>query len=388
MHPPSPAEPFEQFLGDLAALGVRPVASGGTAYGMMKARTNARWWLMPLGAGRVSSASIAMYQPASAIARAARLGIRAALRAGLTCGWSSGRIRFDRSPRLPDGVLPDLAMCAYFTGTAGPHRKTAIQFMDAGGGILGYAKLSRNSLVVPFLSHEARMLGRLDGMRLRSADVPKLLVFHGFEGDAPSLLVTDSRKEAGTYSPMDPRPEHLRFLAELASRTGSRGALNAGGELLRLARDNRLPTAWRHRFERGLDELRASLPKLPLALAHGDFTPWNSFVRGERLYVFDWEYASEDLPLGYDLTHYVLAARGAADPVGTAGQLIAWMGNTFPEHDSATRHALVLLSLLLHAGFYLCRAAECQGDALHWADGGVRGRLIDVLLDNGGALAC
>jgi hypothetical protein len=37
---------------------------------------------------------------------------------------------------------------------------------------------------------------------------------------------------------------------------------------------------------------------------HGDFTPWNMFVEGGELFVFDWEYAGWTYPMGLDRYHF------------------------------------------------------------------------------------
>ena len=37
---------------------------------------------------------------------------------------------------------------------------------------------------------------------------------------------------------------------------------------------------------------------------HGDFTPWNMFVEGGELFVFDWEYAGRLYPMGLDRYHF------------------------------------------------------------------------------------
>lgn len=376
-----PSGPFDEFLGDLASLGVMPVIAGGIAYGMMRARTNARWWLLPTARGPASSASLAMYQPVSASARMARMWVATALRFGLTSGWASGRINFDRLPRLPGLMLPRLASCAYFTGTDGPHRKTAIQLMDGHGGILGYAKLSRRAAVRPYLTHEARMLTRVGRLGLTTAAIPDLLAYQDRGGDVPAILVTDSRKTSGVSSPPDPAGQHLRFLAEMVRRTGRSGASRAYRSLFDTSNAPGLPNVWRRRFRLGFESLAPFAPTMPVALAHGDFTPWNSFIEGDGLYVFDWEYAVEDQPVGYDLTHYLLAGRGAREPGQTADRLVGRVAATHLRGDLSAAGASVLMSLLLHAGFYLRRSIENGGDGLDWAEGPDRGRLVDVLLD-------
>ena len=46
------------------------------------------------------------------------------------------------------------------------------------------------------------------------------------------------------------------------------------------------------------------LQNISVAIAHGDFTPWNSYTSKDKVYVYDWELATE-LPLLYDAFHYI-----------------------------------------------------------------------------------
>jgi hypothetical protein len=39
-------------------------------------------------------------------------------------------------------------------------------------------------------------------------------------------------------------------------------------------------------------------------VAHGDFAPWNTHMGDGRLYVFDWESASWDAPISWDIFHF------------------------------------------------------------------------------------
>jgi thymidylate kinase len=41
-----------------------------------------------------------------------------------------------------------------------------------------------------------------------------------------------------------------------------------------------------------------------VGMAHGDFTPWNTFVNNEKIAIIDWEFAKIDMPLGFDFFHF------------------------------------------------------------------------------------
>lgn len=382
------SESFGEFVGDLATLGVAPVSAGGRSYGLLRARTNDRWWLIPLGGGRPSAAAMAMFQPVSVAAAVAKAGVKTAARLGLSLGWSAGRISFAGLPDLPGLGLKGLAHCAYFTGTAGPHRKTAIQLMGGDGAILGYAKVSRRPLVKPFLMHEAEMLLRVERLALTTAETPTVLAFEPGLGEGATVLVTDSRKTAGARSSVRPGPHHLRFLLEMSSRTQTVGAQYVHDSMRSLSEDPRLPAAWVARLLSGLRVSAPFVETLPVALAHGDFTPWNSVMLKQGLYVFDWEYASENWPLGYDLVHYVLATSNLKAADQTVSALNQRVAATFLSGDVGTARICVLLSLLLHAAFYLRRQLEYSGYVDGWSDGDRRGRLIDACLDQWGGAPC
>lgn len=44
---------------------------------------------------------------------------------------------------------------------------------------------------------------------------------------------------------------------------------------------------------------------LPLSLSHGDFTPWNMYISKDVLYLFDWELGQSDIPMMFDLVHFI-----------------------------------------------------------------------------------
>lgn len=46
--------------------------------------------------------------------------------------------------------------------------------------------------------------------------------------------------------------------------------------------------------------------EIPTGIAHGDFTPWNMKATSQKLLIYDWELASDQCPLLYDLFHFVV----------------------------------------------------------------------------------
>jgi hypothetical protein len=377
--------PFEAFLRDLECLNVQKTKGQGLEYGVLRARGNERWWLAPLASRAAAAASLGMFQPINTSARFAKHAVVSLMRLGLTSVWTRNRITFSGLPELPCDFEEDIHFCAYFTGTAGPHRKTAIQFMGNSGNILGYGKISRVSPVRKYIENEAHMLSVVRGLGLQSASTPQCLAIS--ETDTASLLVTDSHKKAGHTSPTTFTTQHRTFLEELAAKT----KMPSIGDALRQAKtrteaiSSHLAEDWQARLQRGLSYLETRADQHCVALAHGDFTPWNCFSETEKLYVFDWEYAQETYPLGYDLVHFHLSLIGQNWPGIIPENLIVDLTILFYPDDKTAAREAILFSMILHSIFYLTRVYEVGQAEKNWPDASNYANLIDSTL---GGLTC
>lgn len=376
--------PLRAFFEDICALGVERVSGGGLPYAVVAARSNPRWWMLPLSCRRAAAAGLEMIQPVTKAARLSKFAARGIARVGPLRWLGHGRLELSGFPDLAGAFGDEAAHVAYFTGTDGPHRKTAIQVMDGDGLILGYAKFSREEHIRPYIRNEAEMLALVAALGLISADIPKVISLR--DNADLTLLVTDSCKSANVTVPTKLGAVHLSFLDELRKCTSQ---VRAAPLLEALA--SRLPAVeniagagWSARITRTLAALHPVAGDIELCLAHGDFTPWNSFVRLNRLYVFDWEYARTDWPVGFDLVHFMLAIIPPTHHLQDLPRILEIVARTqFNANKRAARRA-ILLSLLCHAIFYLGRLADVRGALTDWSDGPVRAALIDCLLNAGG----
>lgn len=372
--------PFRAFLSDIERLGVTAVSEGGTPYAVIAARSNPRWWLLPLDNRSTTVSGLDMLHPVSLAAKVAKIGARVMAQFGPHRLVGKWQIRLSGQPDLGTSFdIKDLHF-AYFTGTEGPHRKTALQIMEKDGVIRGFAKMSRATHIRPYIRHEAETLARVAALGLPSADVPKVLALR----DDPdlTLLVTDSSKPADVASPLKPAAQHLRWLHDLCTRTGHVGAESLLEDLLtQLASVEAVAgIAWRDRITRALTTLRPVAGDIQLCLVHGDFTPWNCFVQGDRLYVFDWEYANLAWPVGFDLVHFLLAPIPLDQKVQILPRVHAMLtASQFGGNKKAAARAL-LLSLVCHSLFYIGRLAEAERAVADWTEGPVYGTMIDTLL--------
>lgn len=378
------ADPFREFLLDLDALGASSISSGGTPYTVIAARSNPRWWLLPSDNGRVAAAGLEMLQPVTRAAKMAKIIARLMARFGPKRFLGKGVLRFSGLPDLSGTFGSQTVHVAYFTGTDGPHRKTAIQVMDGDGSILGYGKISRNEHIRSYVRNEAEMLARVSALGLATVDLPRILELRD---DANlTLLVTDSYKSADVIAPLQLEDLHLRWLNELRARTKQVGAAVLLETLAsRLSAVETVAGAgWVNRITQALGALHPVSGDIELCLVHGDFTPWNSFVAGDRLYVFDWEYANPSWPVGYDLVHFMLATIPPGQQLQELPKVLKNLSAAHFDHDEVTARRALLLSLVCHAVFYLGRLAEVQGALAAWGDSPARAALIDSLLNERG----
>lgn len=372
---------FPGFLGDLAAVGVEPVARGGIPYVVFGARSNPRWWLLPLDNRRAAASALDMFQPMTFSAKSAKTLARALTRYGPLGFLGTARIRLSCLPNFANAFDGQVSHVGWFTGTAGPHRKTAGQFMTASGEIVGYAKLTRNPMVGRYVKHEARVLAEVADLGLISTLHPNVidLCDHGNS----TWLVTDSLRAPGHIVARRFGRSHQAFLAEMAAKTMRPSAaatlaeLKASFSMLKPA----LEQGWTNRLAGGIALIGLDIVTQPVALAHGDFTPWNVFMAGDKLYVFDWEYAHWGYPVGYDQVHFALSN----DPATPAEALLdrveeeiacAWYGA-----DRQRASCAILFSLLLHAEFYFRRTLEAGDTTPNWDKDQRRARMIDLLLN-------
>lgn len=371
--------PFGNFLDDLALLGGLPSSDGGSEFGLIAARSNERYWLIPLKPRSSALAGLALFQPVSPSASVAKAAAALAIRAGLARIWLRKRIRLDCAAIKGDWFDQPISDVAFFTGTKGPHRKTAIEFISKDGQILGYGKLSREPHIAQFIRNEASTLRQLAFLGLTKTLVPKCLDFS--DNGNYSMLVTDSLKTSGSVSPTQMGKEHREFLIEIAQKTRRKADKDLRNGLISRLRNVAAgsPSDWQARFQLGIDILQDTTNTVLVALAHGDFTPWNCFLAGDRLYIFDWEYADTNLPLGYDTVKFLSATKTAVAPDASANAFVSENARLLFDGDVNMARVHSLLALLLHSAFYIKRSRVQGGHLADWHEHAQFSNLINAI---------
>ena len=196
-----------------------------------------------------------------------------------------------------------------FEGTPSVHQKTTIQIFK-GQKILGYAKISDKPEIVELFKKEKDFLGRLVDSGVRN--IPKPLYFGDLDNDS-FLFIQDTQKILKSKSPENWTIQHENFLKELRDKslqeikfeiTSLYDSLAYLYKNLPRLPDDVSPSKIKDSID---DILRVYSGKnVSFSVYHADFTPWNMFMNGENLFVFDWEYSSRYYPAGLDKYHFHL----------------------------------------------------------------------------------
>lgn len=360
---------------------------GAKPYAVVGGRSNARWWLIPLENGRVAASGLALFQPLLVSARMLKAAASALSLLGLVRLWTRNMVYVVGEPNLARHFQSTEPLTyAYFTGTDSPHRKVAVQIMDDRGRLKGFAKLTRNPQVRTLLAHEAATLERVRTLELQTAYVPKVL-FYGEQGDS-TLLVTDTLKTSRTPSTTQFTPSHLAFVLELAQKTTDQHKDSASKQAAEFrARFNlirsQVDRAWEKRLDDALKALEALTDlSVPTSLSHGDFTPWNTFLSNDRLYVFDWEYAENGRPLSNDIIHFILnETKIRSQPANEKLEVaMACLTRHWTDIQKETVPSLLLIYLLTQTLRQIERPPSTNQRSRTWDGAQETGALIDAVI--------
>ncbi len=261
---------------------------------------------------------------------------------------------------------------SFFTGTRGATRKMVIE-LHRGRSSAGFIKAAFTPEARRLLENEYNMVTTLGKYDFTSLSIPK--VSGRINGHTrlsnikPAVIIPAGRITA----------IHIRALAELYAMSHERKAVtdtaiwqsiltNMDFLTQELVFINQLDREKVKNLVGLLRQLYKTVPtglSVPVSLSHGDFTPWNMYCDEKRLYVYDWELASNGIPLFFDLFHFtyqsvILQQRKAYAEVKE--NISLWMQQALVQQlvkkyrvNTGLHHALYLLFNVSHyLRQYLC----------------------------------
>ena len=268
-------------------------------------------WLWPPGSGKPSF--LKFYNIGTATAKIYSLAIKLLFKIGAGKLFASGDLQLFASPgtiaRLEKGWGNDFAV---FTGTPGPNRKAVVWCCYEGLGIFLKIALSKSSAVI--IQQERAVLGQLAPYRFSLLRLPKV-INNPWGSPSGALCLSDlsapENKRIGYFT-----EAHAGALGELQQRTSRDIVIRSAGwwprtvnhlQDLAASDDARFPKGMIRKLQYLSDSIPSALT-IPCSLAHGDFTPWNMFVSGNGITIYDWELSIPDAPPFWDAFHFVFQA--------------------------------------------------------------------------------
>ena len=198
---------------------------------------------------------------------------------------------------------------AISVGTPGPYNKQSILHFDRSKGRLLLSKFGCGPAVVNLLDNEAAWLSRLAEVDELVGQVPRL-VGSGKEDDCAWVTQTIALGHAPRSKFRRAQLDFLNILQKSVPQYPGADSLSMLSSMRRRLSDIGSKLAPRHveLLEEaivGLEELLSTCD-VPVVVAHRDFVPWNMRDVGGRLFVYDWEYASNGYTPTYDAFHFCL----------------------------------------------------------------------------------
>lgn len=278
-------------------------------------------WIIPVRPSKLVIKSLAFCKPTLVISKIMKKVAVFLTKFGFTNLWTPFRIIIAQS-RCDDFVsktnlqsLLKRVLCtddisiALYTGTPGYYQKTTAQLMSTDGKIIAYAKISENSHTGKILENETHVLNLLKSLNLEHGIVPKVIYFSRENGK--TICVQSAIRTDSMFNQCMLTNSHVRFLAEIFNKTAkimksreSKCIRNLENDIKKL--EGRVSVNWIALLKRATYILMRDFgaKEIAFGLSHKDFTPWNSLVSKDKIYVIDWEFAEKESMPFYDILHF------------------------------------------------------------------------------------
>lgn len=197
---------------------------------------------------------------------------------------------------------------AVFNGTPCVHQKQTVQIY-CGSRILGYCKISGNPEIVSLFQHERDYLQWLRDCKLKG--VPHCIACEQ-QPTGEWIFVQSTVKSMRSEVDHALGSRQINFLEQLHTKTMVcctfqdsdlyRSLLRVEHCFYSFSNDEQFI------IRQGYDFIRQHYigsEQYTFSAYHSDFTPWNMFVEGGQLFVFDWEYATRTSLPYLDMIHYL-----------------------------------------------------------------------------------
>ena len=259
-----------------------------------------------LPAGTACQQAAALERPDS-VASGTRRGALAGARRALALG--AGRTLRSRAWHLAEALptivehvaaqMPDQAVVyAPATGPVRPNQKPVGRLIAPDGATLGWLKIGTEGATSALVQHEQAVLRALPATMPAHIHVPELLA--GGPWQSIAFHVTKPPIRPTGPPNFDPQIACLEAMTRPSRRRDLVATSDAWNDLTQRAYAH-LSAAHLNAFEKSAETLQAT--PLDLGRVHGDWSPWNRHCGAREAWIWDWERARADGPIGMDVVH-------------------------------------------------------------------------------------
>ena len=268
-------------------------------------------WIFP--STNQSAIFLSLYNNAGWKAKTYKALVKMCTLVGIEKIFSQGYFTFEKMTSsiydfLPNQYHDDYAI---FTGTAGENRK-AIVAIAAHKYVRSFVKIPLTKKAKALVRNEKQQLDYIRELKLVKMGTPKCT------GTSDHLELSNI-KPIDSIQQSELTNQHFEGIAEMYSKTiqqvnpqattawneiqSNLRWLNDGFEIKNNIEESKISSII-HQLNQLVDGI-GDHDRIAVGLAHGDFTPWNMYLTKEKIHVYDWEMSSVDMPLLYDVFHYV-----------------------------------------------------------------------------------
>lgn len=194
---------------------------------------------------------------------------------------------------------------ALFTGTTGPNRKAIFHVQDKVQS--SFIKVAYTDSARSLLYNESRAIKNIEHAGIHSYSNPNII---GRTEDF--LQITDISGDGLRCSEFN--QVHIEALKSMSDQSHNKSTLKevAAWKEMRenlktivLKKDPRIPKGLLQKLTALTENIDDAII-IETSISHGDFTPWNMYVKDDRMYIYDWELSRNSMPLGFDAFHFII----------------------------------------------------------------------------------
>ena len=320
-------------------------------------------WMLPTDDSQQIAEAFQIYQPYTMKARMLKRLVSGAIKIGWIRRLQPRLLVASINPLPLERLVTELTgeqrpSFALSLGTATRYSKVTVQVSSSDGVRLAYIKFPLTEAATEHVRHEAETLRLLSQFPALRPHIPELLHAGDWQG---SYILIQSCGPSGR-GPLAFGSAHEQLLHTLWSLHRRAKPVHVlvnevGARWRQFA--PRLDTEWQQLGRRALECACVGLDgiEIPCGITHGDFTPPNTRIDKERLFLFDWEYASWETPILWDVFNFHIKTGRTYNKVKENG---------IPIGEPAAIWASFVLYLLNSICHLLDEAAPGMGAAIEY----------------------